>query len=194
MSTSILESTPTSVDFLRGPTSPARPGLRSLACPFVRSLACSLARALVSILRMGLVGTLCVGSAEKRVRSIPGTGGSQVLSYLWWGVLPDGRRILSLATRKGLRRRGLGSSTLSSHLFLLSCPHPSYSPRVFQAPMTNGPGHSRLARKAVVSCPKKKDTVSVFGRKEKENTAPGRLGQANKMRSNRYRVNWTQIM
>lgn len=103
MSTSILESAPTSNYFLRSHF------VRSIGRP-LRSFARWLGScALVSIHRMGLMGTLCVGSAEKRAGSIRGTGGPRVLSYLWWGVLLDDRRD-PLGPRGGGTREGLHRS------------------------------------------------------------------------------------
>lgn len=102
-----------------------RTAARSVDRSIVRSSAGWGSCALVSIPRMGLMGTLCVGSAEKRAGSIRGTGGSRVLSYLWWGVLLVDRRD-PLGRREGDPREGLRCSTLSSILSFSSFARTSY--------------------------------------------------------------------
>lgn len=105
-----------------------RTAARSVGRSIVRSFVRPLDRgscALVSIPRMGLMGSLCVGSAEKRAGSIRGTGGSWVLSYLWWGVLLVDRRD-PLGRREGDPREGLRCSTLSSIFSFSSFARTSY--------------------------------------------------------------------
>lgn len=120
MSTSILESAPTSDYFLRSHS--VRPIGWPAVRSFVRSFPSQLGScALVSIPRMGLMGTLCVGSAEKRAGSIRGTGGPRVLSCFWWGVVLDDRRD-TLGPGGGGTREGPRRATLSS------LPSPSTGP------------------------------------------------------------------
>lgn len=119
MSTSILESAPTSNYFLRSHF------VRSIGRPlrsFVRSLArCLGSCALVSIHRMGLMGTLCVGSAEKRAGSIRGTGGPRVLSYTFGGGSCWTIGGIRSVHGEGVQGRGFTALSLSSPLFLLLC-------------------------------------------------------------------------